>query len=516
MANKNVFVSFRGQQLPVANVRNEAGGQAYQLTPKQALAQYVMTGCLNTTFYAQAEQQLDWVLQYSNQVDAKFIAQLAVYARQQGYMKDMPALLVAVLANKDLKLFSQIFPQVIDNGKMLRNFVQMIRSGQTGRKSLGSRPKKMIQNWLAQRSVDQLFHAAVGQSPSLADIIKMVHPHPTEANRAALYGYLIGRPVNAADLPEMVRHFEQFKQGETDKVPEVPFQMLTALSLSTAEWQAIARQAPWQMTRMNLNSFARHGVYTDTALTRQLANRLQSAELIKKARVFPYQLMTSYVMLDKTVPSIIKDALQQALEIALTHVPRLKGKVYVCPDVSGSMQMPVTGYRKGATSVVRCVDIAALLAVAIVRTNRQANILPFDTQVYEFKPRQGVLHNAQQLAQFGGGGTNCSLPLQLLNQQRAKADLVIYISDNESWADRYHGRGTGMMAQWQQFQKRNPKARLVCLDIQPYGTVQTQPRPDVLHIGGFSDAVFKILACFVNGQLQPDYWVKQIEAVKIH
>ncbi|MDY6993977.1 MAG: RNA-binding protein, partial [Pseudomonadota bacterium] len=123
MANKNVFASFRGQQLPVANVRNEAGGQAYQLTPKQALAQYVMTGCLNTTFYAQAEQQLDWVLQYSNQVDAKFIAQLAVYARQQGYMKDMPALLVAVLANKDLKLFSQVFPQVIDNGKMLRNFV---------------------------------------------------------------------------------------------------------------------------------------------------------------------------------------------------------------------------------------------------------------------------------------------------------------------------------------------------------------------------------------------------------
>lgn len=516
MANKNVFASFRGQQLPVANVRNEAGGQAYQLTPKQALAQYVMTGCLNTTFYAQAEQQLDWVLQYSNQVDAKFIAQLAVYARQQGYMKDMPALLVAVLANKDLKLFSQVFPQVIDNGKMLRNFVQMIRSGQSGRKSLGSRPKKMVQNWLAQRSVDQLFHAAVGQSPSLADIIKMVHPHPTEANRAALYGYLIGRPVNTADLPEIVRQFEQFKQGEINEVPEVPFQMLTALSLSAAEWQAIARQAPWQMTRMNLNTFARHGVYTNAALTRQLANRLRSAELIKKARVFPYQLMTSYIMLDKTVPSVIKDALQQALEIALTHVPRLKAKVYVCPDVSGSMQMPVTGYRKGATSVVRCVDVAALLAVAIVRTNRQANILPFDTQVYEFKPRQGVLHNAQQLAQFGGGGTNCSLPLQLLNQQRAKADLVIYISDNESWADRYHGRGTGMMAQWQQFQKRNPKARLVCLDIQPYGTVQTQPRPDVLHIGGFSDAVFKILPCFVNGQLHPDYWVNQIEALKVH
>ena len=44
-------------------------------------------------------------------------------------------------------------------------------------------------------------------------------------------------------------------------VPDVPFQMLTALALGRNGWSAIARQASWQTTRMNLNTFLRHGVF---------------------------------------------------------------------------------------------------------------------------------------------------------------------------------------------------------------------------------------------------------------
>ena len=42
---------------------------------------------------------------------------------------------------------------------------------------------------------------------------------------------------------------------------DVPSQMLTSLPLDTEAWVRIARQAPWHMTRMNLNTFARHGVF---------------------------------------------------------------------------------------------------------------------------------------------------------------------------------------------------------------------------------------------------------------
>ena len=34
------------------------------------------------------------------------------------------------------------------------------------------------------------------------------------------------------------------------------------------------------------------------------------------------------------------------------------------------------------------------------------------------------------------------------------------------------------------------RAKLVCIDIQPYGTTQAKSRPDIINVGGFSDAVF--------------------------
>ena len=68
---------------------------------------------------------------------------------------------------------------MIDSGKMLRNFVQILRSGAVGRKSsLGTRPKKLVQRWLLEATEKQLLNAAVGNAPSLADVVKMVHPSP--------------------------------------------------------------------------------------------------------------------------------------------------------------------------------------------------------------------------------------------------------------------------------------------------------------------------------------------------
>src|SRR5690606_37747159 len=200
------------------------------------------------------------------------------------------------------------FDRVIDNGRMVRNFVQILRSGATGRKSLGTSPKRLVQRWLEGRSDETLFRASVGQSPSLADVIKMVHPRPTGAAREALYGYLLGRPRDAAALPEVVRQFEAFKAKSATEVPDVPFQMLTALDLGRSEWSAIAKQAPWQMTRMNLNTFARHGVFEDREPTEKIAARLRSAEAIRKARVFPYQLMAAYASADANVPVQVRDA----------------------------------------------------------------------------------------------------------------------------------------------------------------------------------------------------------------
>ncbi|MDT5272569.1 MAG: 60 kDa SS-A/Ro ribonucleoprotein [Acidobacteriota bacterium] len=518
MANKTLFKSLVGKLIPAANARNEHNAPAYALTPKQALAQYAATGCLGATFYAGAAEQLEKVLELCELVEPEFVAKTAVYARERGLMKDMPALLLAVLAAKDVRLLAAVFPRVVDNGKMLRNFVQIVRSGAAGRKSFGSAPKRLVRAWLEARTPAAVFRASVGQAPSFSDIVKMVHPKPRDAEREALYGYLVGREFDAAQLPALVREFEAFKAGERAVVPDVPFQMLTALDLGTHEWTAIARRAPWQMTRMNLNTFARHGVFEQPGLTELVAQRLADPELVKKARVFPYQLMVAYATTGASVPGEVRDALQDAMEVAISNVPGVRGKVYVCPDVSGSMQSPVTGLRKGSTTAVRCVDVAALVAAAVLRRNPRTEVLPFEHEVVKglsLNPRDSVMTNAQKLAAVGGGGTNCSAPLRLLNERKAEGDLVLFVSDNESWVDAGSGRGTATMREWAVFKQRNPHARMVCIDIQPYQTVQAAESADVLNVGGFSDHVFEVVADFAAGRLNAGHWVGVIEQITL-
>jgi len=519
MANKTLFKSLVGKLIPATNAINEERAPAYKLSPKHQLAQYAATGCLNTTFYATADEQLAKVLELCAEVDAEFIARTAVFCRERGFMKDMPALLTASLSVKDRELLARIFPRVIDNAKMLRNFVQIMRSGVVGRKSLGSAPKRLVREWLDARDPATLFKSNVGQDPSLADIVKMVHPKPKDAAREALFGYFIGRDYAFDAAPDIVREYELFKKDRSREVPDVPFQMLTALELGASEWTAIARRAPWQMTRMNLNTFARHGVFRVEGMGKLIADRLRDEKAIAKARVFPYQLLIAYAMAktNAEIPGEVCDALQDAMEIAIANVPAIEGRVFVCPDVSGSMLSPLTGHRAGATTAVCCVDVAALVAAAVLRKNPAAEVLPFECDVVNvnLNSRDSVMTNAAKLAAIGGGGTNCSAPLAQLNRRKATGDLVIFVSDYESWVDARGGRGTEMMREWNVFKQRNPEARLVCMDVQPYRTVQAIEREDILNVGGFSDRVFDVISEFARGELNADHWIGVIDSVTL-
>jgi 60 kDa SS-A/Ro ribonucleoprotein len=227
-------------------------------------------------------------------------------------------------------------------------------------------------------------------------------------------------------------------------------------------------------------------------------------------------LLAAYRSADAAIPAPVRAALEDAMELAIANVPAIDGQVYVCPDVSGSMRSAVTGHRKGATTAIRCVDAAALITAAIVRRNPAAEALPFDTSVVSLRlsARDSVMTNAERLSSVGGGGTSVSAPLAQLNRRKVKGDLVLIVSDNQSWADVSAG-GTATLREWNVFRARNPRARLVLIDLQPYGTTQGIEREDILNVGGFSDHVFDVVAEFSAGRLHGDHWVKQIESVML-
>jgi 60 kDa SS-A/Ro ribonucleoprotein len=77
------------------------------------------------------------------------------------------------------------------------------------------------------------------------------------------------------------------------------------------------------------------------------------------------------------------------------------------------------------------------------------------------------------------------------------------------------------MTEWREFVQNQARLhggedadpKLVCIDLQPYTTTQAPDRSDVLNVGGFSDAVFGVVASFLGGG--PSRFVGEVDAVEM-
>lgn len=543
MVNTKVFGS--ATRSPSADSINQAGGAAYSLTARTKLANIAATNCFNGTYYASSDGNLkvakEAVKELMNSKDAEFIAKTAVYSAEKAHMKDMPAFLLASLvANGHHELFHKVFGRTITSGKMLRNFVQIGRSGEAGRvlNMSSSAIRAEVSGWFQAQAPHYLLNASVGNSPTLRDIIKMSRPRLKTKERKALVGYLMtGKTEHSytrnkeavdgysfGDLPEIVCEYERFKSstdpGRSEEIPNVDFRLLDSI-LSPSElesmWMQKAVDSSWTFTRMNLNNFLKYGVFNHKDLVDRVSEKLKDRSAIAKAKAYPYQLFMTYMAIQSEMPAKIKNSLGLAVEIALENVPFFAGNTVVAVDVSGSMHSPVTGHRRGASTNMRCVDVAGLFASAVLRRNPETIVLPFDTSAYsaEINPMDSVFTNAKRLAEYGGGGTNCSLPMSLINHRSLHVDQFIYFSDNESWVDLSSRGGTGVSEEWEKLKRRCKNAKLICVDLTPNTTSQINSRKDVLQIGGFGDQVFDVIGSFLTAGDNTEHWVNEIMSIEL-
>lgn len=565
VANKSLFAS-ANSRFPRANAVNEAGGLAYKLEPKHALAQLAATGTFGNVYYSKADTQLGEVLSLIDQVDDNvYLAKLALYAREKAYMKDMPAALLVALSVRDTELMHQVFDRVVDNGRVLRTVFQMIRSGQfknkagASRVGLSSSVQRAFQRWLNSASVGKLLSASIGNAPSLRDILRMARPKPKDNARRALYGWLTDKevekwaPATEADLPAEIQSLIAYRKSESEEAQTliaggmtgVRWDLLADAAKGPTVWKVLAQKMGPQALRMNLNTLLRHGVFGDPQsplgaaliaagiqvpttgqdIVSVIADRLADESEIRQSKQFPYQYFAAYLNVNDDVPQKIKTALHKAAEIACGNVPELPGPVVIGLDTSGSMSCAVTGDRgRGATSKMRCIDVAALIAAAILRRNPDSVVIPFDTSAYDAKidPNDSILSIAERLATYGGGGTDCSLPLVAANQRYANRKFagVVLVSDDQSWVGTGYRGSTGVMTAWEAFvanqrklggEQFNPK--LINIDLQPYQTVQACERADIMNIGGFSDAVFNVISQFLADNDQR--FVAEVEAMNL-
>lgn len=542
MVNKSVFPAPVSQKtsarFPQADTVNEAGGVAYSYTPKHALAQFVGTGTFNGTYYSDEQEQLKKFLELSRSpaIDDAFIAKTAIWGREKGYMKDTPAACLMALAQRNnMELFHKVFDRVVDNGKMLRNVFTMLRSGVFGRRGMGYSIQRAFSRYFNTKSPNNILAASIGNDPTLRDILRMARPTPVDASRSAMFAWAANKTYKFDELPAELQNLLNYRTAVTEdeqiKLLEgsrYRWDLLADQARGPEVWKSIAQNMGHQALRMNLNTLQRHGVLNDKNMVNYVADKVGNPDEVRKARQFPYQYFSAYMNAESDIPSVIRNALNSAAETACGNIPELPGPIVIGVDVSGSMSSSITGSRGyGATSKMRVVDAAAVYAAALLRRNPDSLVVPFDDRAHtaRFDPSDAILSIAKRLAAYGGGGTDCHLPIGVANQHPYKAYAgVVILSDNASWVTPrvYHWSGNVVTKTVDEFDKfvQNQKKlgvykspKLLNINLQPYGSAQTPERKDIINLGGLGDQVFNLISAFLNDDA--NRFVQSIEATDL-
>ena len=306
--------------------------------------------------------------------------------------------------------------------------------------------------------------------------------------------------------------------------------LLADAAKGPAVWKAIARKMGPQALRMNLNTLVRHGVIGPDAnreMVDYVAARLADAGRDPPFAAVPVPVPGGVPERRRRGSAEDQGGLAQGGRDRLRQRAGVAGSGRDRPGRVGLDGSAVTGHRgRGATSKMRCVDVAALFAAAILRRNPDSVVIPFDTAAYEAKvdPSDSILSLAERLAKYGGGGTNCSLPLAAANAQYANRRFAgcVLVSDNESWVGTGRARLDGRddrVADVRRATRSGCTATALQARSWSASTCSRTrpPRPrsasDILNVGGFSDAVFSVVAAFLADDA--GRFVAEVEAVEL-
>ena len=196
MANKNLFSSIKSW-LPRTSAVNEAGGRAYALAPKHALAQLAATGCFNGAYYATRRDSA----RRAQAADRpgrrqRLPGQAGRLRRERAYMKDMPAALVGcALEARHGALAPRVRPRRRQRPRPAHACSRWFARASSAARACRRRCSGRFQRWLNDASVGKLLSASIGNDPSLRDVLRMARPTPRDNARRALFGWLTDKPV---------------------------------------------------------------------------------------------------------------------------------------------------------------------------------------------------------------------------------------------------------------------------------------------------------------------------------
>jgi 60 kDa SS-A/Ro ribonucleoprotein len=142
-----------------------------------------------------------------------------------------------------------------------------------------------------------------------------------------------------------------------------------------------------------------------------------------------------------------------------------------------------------------CAQIAQVLAVTILKSEKSAELVWFDTAIQ--KPTIGrrssideVLKNAPH-----GGGTDCAQPLVHALATKTKYDAIIILTDNETWAGPAHS--LEVLNKYRRTVNRDVKVIEVAITATGASSYPNDDK-NLLRVVGFDASVVDVINAFLK------------------
>lgn len=501
---------------------NYEDGKAFKLSDKTELYTRVAS-CLwyeATPFYGNQGDTEKAIIALANKVAPEWVVKLAVYAREDLYLRTIPQVLFVMVANRDnlqgkpkeylreygCRIMSRADEICEVVGFQLSQFGKPIPNAL--RKAVADRLNRLTE-------YEVMKYASRKGQVSLADVLNMIHPKPKDETQEALFGYIVGNGLNTELLPRIAA-YEQLK-GKTEFDAEVPalakacdatWEFLVSKFGNKAEVWNIAK-LPYMATLRNLNNLVGAGVDLEPYI-----ELLTNHEAVRKSKQFPFRFWSAYKALTGyrtpgntygynyrspedtvNIPDKIVDAVADAIKISAENMPRLSGKTFIATDSSGSMDSLLSdrgsityaevGFVLSAIADRVCDEVITGVFGSTYATVRLSN-------------RDSVITNVEKLANTDvEHATNAWMAVRYLRENKISVDRIIIFSDMQCYdtGSRFWATGRSLSSEVKIYRKEvNKDVRVISINLHGYGTGQfSEKGKNVLTLAGWSDKIFNVI-----------------------
>lgn len=428
---------------------NKCGHIAYAMPDKEKLVTQVLTSFFGENkYYGDTTNDMIKTANAVLDKDAKFVANLARYARKEMHLRSVSHALTALIANNvnGKPFIKEVVKDVVERAdditEILACYINMFG------KPIPNGLKKALGNALLTFNEYQVSKYNGGnKSVKFKDILRICHTKPKTKEQEKLFNEIVNDTLPIAD------------RWETE---------LSANGNNKETWEKLIAEN--KLGYMAALRNLRNIILASPDNIDKIYAKLADKEQVLKSKQLPFRFYSAYDELCHidNITNKPLDTLNTAIEYSVDNLPKLKGKTVIAIDTSGSMGDPIS-----VKSKIKCVDIARLMAVLASRICDEYIIYTFDTNIRQIAvtSKYGILDSVKAIP-YHGGGTNLQLPLVAMLQANLKVDRLIILSDNQinigyfgymmvcqSLADKYR-------------QTINKDLWVHAIDLQGYGTQQ--------------------------------------------